>query len=92
MEHAEDGLSALGCETSQDVWSLDQGLLARRAPARAVVVQPVDERVGGVWGLGPGRVRLRAGHERAGEEVGRAAPAERLAWSPVDLDGDLLER
>src|SRR5450432_2904395 len=87
VQHAEDGLSAFGCEATQDVVeprSGDAG--AVRLPELSWCSQLTS--VCGFLRLAPGRVRLRAGHERAGEEVGWAGPAERLARSLVDLDGD----
>jgi hypothetical protein len=62
------------------------------ASARVVVVAPVDERTAGACAARPRPVRLRAGLQRAGEEVGWAGPAERLARSLVDLDLYLLQR
>ena len=56
MEHAEDGLSAFGCETSQDVWSLDQWAAgAVRLPELSWCSQltSVWWRVWG-WGSAPG--------------------------------------
>jgi hypothetical protein len=100
VEHADD---SLGASVVKRAW-IRSSLMGARTIAprqpRAVVVEPVDQSARAGYPPGLGRlgsvgesrsVRLRGGHERAGEQVGGSAPVERLAWPAVHLDGDPLK-